>query len=336
MTSSAKTYSLRSGQQIVNIPDEFDDQLLQEAKINSAKTAQAKSSSKSSGKSTPKPASNSSSVGNKKGSKVKPSSQIVTRSNKSSSTKSLREEWYDETIFDAKRVKHEVKLKKEVPSDDSIYCIKCHDTFDSIDDLNDHTKNKCYTKYSYTCLDQKCTKTFSQKSNMQQHYHTVHLGKPFKCEHCASYFTYIKTRTKHTKAMHKDKLKGSVTFKYSCGECKYHTDDKTEFTTHMDRHKQFKRYCCGNCKKGFYSQAHLTYHLTKCFDVEKNEECVKCGMKFATDKELRVHFKCQHVDTLDGEKYYCDTCIVVFVTRSGFRHHSRSDTHRKKVAKLTV
>ena len=42
MTSSAKTYSLRSGQQIINIPGEFDDQLLQEAKINSAKTAQAK------------------------------------------------------------------------------------------------------------------------------------------------------------------------------------------------------------------------------------------------------------------------------------------------------
>ena len=76
-----------------------------------------------------------------------------------------------------KELNTNVKLKKEVPSDDSIYCIKCHDTFDSIDDLNDHTKNKCYTKYSYTCLDQKCTKTFSQKSNMQQHYYTVHLGK---------------------------------------------------------------------------------------------------------------------------------------------------------------
>ena len=98
---------------------------------------------------------------------------------------------------------------------------------------------------------------------MQQHYYTVHLGKPFKCEYCDQYFTYVKTRTKHTKAVHKDKLTGSVTFKYSCVECKYDTDDKTEFTTHMDRHKQFKRYYCGNCKKGFYSQAHLTYHLTK-------------------------------------------------------------------------
>ena len=104
----------------------------------------------------------------------------------------------------------------------------------------------------------------------------------------------------------------------------------------MDRHKQFKRYCCGNCKKGFYSQAHLTYHLTKCFDVEKNEECIKCGMKFSTEKELRVHFKGQHVDPLEGEKYYCDICIVVFVTCNGYRHHARTDEHRKKVKKMAV
>ena len=216
MTSSAKTYLLRSGQHIVNIPDEFDDQLLQEAKLNSAKPAQAKSSSKSLGKSTPKSASKSSSVGDRKGSTVKPSRQIVTRSNKNSSKTSVQDQWYDETIFDSKRIKHEAKVKKEVPSDDAIYCIKCND---SVDALNDHSKNKCYTRYSYNCLDKKCKKTFSQKSNMQQHYFTVHLGKPFKCEYCDRYFTYLKTHTKHTKALHKDKLTGSVTFKYSCVEC---------------------------------------------------------------------------------------------------------------------
>ena len=60
-------------------------------------------------------------------------------------------------------------------------------------------------------------------------------------------------------------------------------------------------------------------------------------MKFSTAKELHVHFKGQHVDTLEGEKYYySDTCIVVFVTRNGYRHHSRTDEHRKKVKKMAV
>ena len=40
--------------------------------------------------------------------------------------------------------------------------------------------------------------------------------------------------------------------------------------------------------------------------------------------------------TLEGDKYYCDTCIVVFVTRNGYRHHSRTDEHQKKVKKMAV
>ena len=59
-------------------------------------------------------------------------------------------------------------------------------------------------------------------------------------------------------------------------------------------------------------------------------------MKFSTEKVLRVHFKEQHADTLEGNKYYCDTCIVVSVMRNGYRHHSRTDEHRKKVKKMAV
>ena len=95
VTNSAKTYLLQSEQHIVNIPDEFDEQLLQEAKVNSTKPAQAKSSSKSLGKSTPKSATKSSSVGDRKGSTVKPSRQIVTRSKNSSKT-SVRDQWYNQ------------------------------------------------------------------------------------------------------------------------------------------------------------------------------------------------------------------------------------------------
>ena len=228
-----------------------------------------------------------------------------------------------------------MKVKKEAPSEDSIFCLKCNETFDSIDELNAHSKNKCYTKYSYTCLDTKCTKTFSQKSNMQQHYYTVHLGKPIKCQCCDSYFTYIKTHTKHEKGQHKDKLSKSVTFKYSCADCTYKTDDKTEYTSHVDRHKSFLRFCFGNCKKGFYSQAHLMYHLSKCFNVAKNYKCNNCGMKFDTEKELRIHFKSAHVDTVEGEKYYCDTCIVLLVTKTGMRCHCKLEEHCRKVVTLS-
>ena len=341
---------MRSGQDILNIPDKFDDTLLRDVKDISAKTALAKRSTnkstvksatktKSSTKSVKNTASNSVSEGTR--GKIKQTSGIVTRSSKSSNkvssrgSSTVRDEWYDKTLFDNKRIKHDVKVKKEAPSEDSIFCLKCNEIFDSIEDLNAHLKNKCYTKYSYTCLDKKCTKTFSQKSNMQQHYYTVHLGKPFKCQYCDSYFTYIKTHTKHEKGQHKEKLSKSVTFKYLCADCTYKTDDKTEYTSHVDRHKSFLRFCCGNCKKRFYSQAHLMYHLSKCFDVPKNFECINCGKKFATEKELRTHFKSAHVDTVEGEKYYCETCIVLLVTKTGMRRHCKLEEHHKKVAAMS-
>ena len=329
MTNSSKTYSLRSGPQLLDIPNEFDDKLLQDVKAHSATQAQTKpSASSSTDKSTSRSAAKSS---NKSAKKDSQSGKLVTRSKKSTTKSSVRDEWYDENLFDSKRVKHEVKVKKETPSEDSIFCVKCNETFDSVEQLNEHSKKKCYTKYMYHCIDKKCTKTFSQKSNMQQHYYAAHLNKPFKCEYCDRFFTYVKTRSKHYKSMHKDKLAKSVTFKYSCAQCKYDTDDKTEYTTHMDRHNQFHRFCCGNCKKGFYSQAHLTYHVSRCVKVEKNFECNRCGMKFATEKELRVHFKSTHVDRIKGEKYYCDACICVFVTKKAYNCHCRLDAHRNKV-----
>ena len=77
------------------------------------------------------------------------------------------------------------------------------------------------------------------------------------------------------------------------------------------------------------------YHLSKCFDVPKNFECIKCGMKFAMEKELRFHFKSTHVDPEKGEKYYCDTCIVILFMQNGMRHHCRSQEHHRKVAEMS-
>ena len=129
MTSSTKKYSLRSGQDILNIPDEFDETLLQDVKDLSTETALAKrSTNNSTGKSSTKAKSStksakstsSSSVSEGTPGQIKQTSGIVTcsstSSNKGSSKGSgkgsstvsskglskVREEWYDETLFDNK------------------------------------------------------------------------------------------------------------------------------------------------------------------------------------------------------------------------------------------
>ena len=154
-----------------------------------------------------------------------------------------------------KRIKHTPKIKKEPPPEDSIACVTCNSVFDTSEELSSHEK-KCYVKYSYPCDDATCTKTFSQKSMMNQHYRLAHLGQPFPCRYCSKSFALKKSRDHHEKATHLNTEEG-VTFKYECGQCDYKTDDKTEFTSHMDHHQEFKHYKCGFCEEGFYTQSHL-------------------------------------------------------------------------------
>ena len=173
-----------------------------------------------------------------------------------------RSEWFDETVFSTKRIKHTPKIKKEPPPKDSIACVKCNSVFDTSEELSSHEK-KCYVKYSYPCDIATCTKTFLQKSMMNKHYCSAHLGQQFPCRYCSKSFASKKSRHCHEKANHLNKEEG-VTFKYECEQCDYKTDDKTEFTSHMDHHQEFKHYKCGFCDKGFYAQSHLKNHFPKC------------------------------------------------------------------------
>ena len=103
--------------------------------------------------------------------------KVITRSKRSGSSKSstvesgtvksvksihdsAREEWFDDKIFDTKRIKHTPKVKKEAPPEGSIACLKCNSVFETVDELTTHEKC-CYVKYSYECIDTKCTQTFS-------------------------------------------------------------------------------------------------------------------------------------------------------------------------------
>ena len=136
--------------------------------------------------------------------------KVVTRSKRSGSSKSstvesetvksvksirdsAREEWFNDKIFDTKRIKHTPKVKKEVPPEGSIACLKCNSVFETVDKLTKHEKS-CYVKYSYECIDAKCTQTFSQKSLMNQHYRSTHLGIPFECKYCDKTFLSKKSR----------------------------------------------------------------------------------------------------------------------------------------------
>ena len=378
---TSKSYPLRTPKKIVKIPDEYDDELTSEIKKSSAKlpTTKPKTSRPQTSKSlTSKPSTNKTkpqstskksvasavttetkqtlSSKSRKSKKVV-TEQVVTRSKdskkkgKSESTssgvkkvwKDSQKESLDEEIFSTKCVKHPPKSKKPPPPPNSISCLKCNEVFSEVSELTKHERT-CYVKYWYSCIEKTCTRTFSQKSLTQQHYQAKHLGQPFVCKYnCSKTFESKKSRDCHEKAVHEVNNKG-VSFKYNCKDCDYKTDDKTEYTSHCDHHVNFKRFKCGNCDEGFYTQSHLTNHVRKCktetaevphnpYNIG-NEECSKCGQKFKSRSVHKKHFMDKHVKLQNGDlQAHCEVCLYVYASEKGYNthcQHSNEHTYRLK------
>ena len=246
------------------------------------------------------------------------------KSEKQQKKDAAREEWFDPTKFDTKRVKHPPVVKKPVPLDDDvIFCNKCKTVFDTVDNLCDHEKN-CFKGRRYPCTWKGCNHVNSQWSLMHQHVKAVHYNDPFQCHICPNEtFIYKKSMDKHVKTNH-DLEK---TYKYNCPECAKGTDDKAEYTIHMDRHQNVKRYKCNVCDQAFFSQWQLTNHTkTSCVVANSTTscqfECSVCGQVLKTEDRYREHFKWQHVDNENPKPFFCELCILRMWTIKGFKKHT--------------
>ena len=134
-----------------------------------------------------------------------------------------------ENVVPGKR-RHQSSSTEVVDSDTSptneISCNKCKETFENVDDLQEHEKS-CFKGRRYTC--HLCTHTNSQKSLLREHIKGKHEGDPFCPDEI---FIYKKSLNKHVKLVHTPK---EAKFKYNCPECDFASDDKTEYQTHLDR-----------------------------------------------------------------------------------------------------
>ena len=146
----------------------------------------------------------------------------------------MRNSWFYLDKYDTSRMKHPKKVKKELPDNAEIFCIKCNEVFLNSDELVSHEK-QCFKGRRYLCEFQGgCECTFLQKSLMHQHLKVVHFDDLFKCKFCTQTFVYKKSLDTHLNKLHDQKDKQD--FKYRCSQCEKATDDLTEFQTHMNRH----------------------------------------------------------------------------------------------------
>lgn len=145
----------------------------------------------------------------------------------------------------------------------------------------------------YEC--QVCSKTFSTKWNLQLHKwtHAARSTKPFKCNQCSGAFYRHSDYTAHMNS-HRNVRP------YTCNYCGAQFIRKYNCLRHVKEHEENKAYTCDVCNKTFHRSYYLKEHL-RVHSGARPYTCHICGKSSGTksnhNKHVRIHHAREPVNT---------------------------------------
>ncbi|KAJ3632325.1 hypothetical protein MTP99_009338 [Tenebrio molitor] len=145
-------------------------------------------------------------------------------------------------------------------------CNICEKSFPRGDTYNRHMQAHNNTLPQFVCPVENCTKTFTVRQSLRNHFKTIHSEKRnFLCNMCgASFKNYDNLR------YHMKKHKGPS---HLCPYCGKAFMQSVHLTYHMWRHTGVKPYKCTKCDKSFVSKKVLTAHLDRnCEKTKKGKQ----------------------------------------------------------------
>ncbi|XP_039646881.1 myoneurin [Perca fluviatilis] len=138
------------------------------------------------------------------------------------------------------------------------------------------------------------------------------------CTECNKLFKDVSSLRRHEK-IHKG-LKPFV-----CIFCSKNFRQATQLKTHLRIHTGEKPFNCSSCDKCFAQKCQLVAHRRMHHGEEKPYTCERCGFKFATSSNYKIHIRLH-----SGEKpYVCDICGQAFAQSSTLTYHKRRHTGEK-------
>ncbi|XP_012216213.1 uncharacterized protein [Linepithema humile] len=145
----------------------------------------------------------------------------------------------------------------------------------------------------YEC--QVCSKAFSTKWNLQLHKwtHAARSTKPFKCTQCSAAFYRHSDYTAHMNS-HRNVRP------YTCNYCGAQFIRKYNCLRHVKEHEENKAYSCDVCNKTFHRSYYLKEHL-RVHSGARPYTCHICGKSSGTksnhNKHVRIHHAREPVNT---------------------------------------
>ncbi|XP_077109751.1 uncharacterized protein LOC143766169 [Ranitomeya variabilis] len=178
----------------------------------------------------------------------------------------------------------------------------------------DHQRDQI-VENPFSCI--KCSKRFTDKSNLVKHEKDHKEVKPFSCSECGSFFTRKSHLVRHLRLHTGEKP-------YSCSECWKCFTEKSNLVAHMKTHLGDKPFSCSECGKCFNTKSNLVIHQ-RVHTGEKPFTCSECKKCFMKKSHLDMH---QRIHT--GEKpFSCSECKKCFKKKSQLVIHHRVHTGEK-------
>ena len=192
-------------------------------------------------------------------------------------------------------------------------CDICGKTYGRKDNLIRHMK-LCHSEEQGHHECKICEKSFPTELHLKTHKMRSHSDTRYTCAICSRTFKHKGSLTLHDASAHKRK------FKMICQFCGRGFNIKTEYQSHIYRHKGLTPYQCSKCGDSFRAKYTLSCHFAGCGVIEKNYNCKICQISFKRPRYLKTHIQDIHESPRDIQ---CVKCGKVFKCRSSYRHHQR-------------
>uniref|UniRef100_A0A182W7H6 Protein krueppel n=1 Tax=Anopheles minimus TaxID=112268 RepID=A0A182W7H6_9DIPT len=189
-------------------------------------------------------------------------------------------------------------------------CEMCFNTYTTQRGVIDHQIKR--TNLMYQCLF--CGILFGNKFDLRFHEYR-HVNHTFPCNICGRKFFKLTNLNRHKESMHIE-----PDLRHFCNICGAGVRSANYLKLHMRLHSKEEPYSCNLCGARFKLSRYLSWHMA----VHKGaHRCDECDLSFKSASELQDHMYC-HIGL---KNFDCSLCSSRFCTKKNRQKHMRTPLH---------